>query len=175
MEERCEGLFGLWRGEVGPRWRTIVDRGRELSTPAAPVVGLGLPSHSLTETHPTGEDERGEGSDEGANLVAVGEEHAEHKGTKHRPSHDPKDTEGSLEDTREVLDHEDDAVADDAEANGKELGDQGGLGLRQLDITARLDEIPENRIFKIVKNLISWVMNRCVPPEGDGSQGVEPA
>ena len=149
VEERSERLLGLRRGEVGPRWWTIVNRGGELSTPAAPVVGLGLPSHSLTETHPTGEDERGEGSDEGANLVAVGEEHAEHKGTKHRPSHDPKDTEGSLEDTREVLDHEDDPVADDAEAHSKQLCREGGLSFRQLDITARLYKVPKQSNLKV--------------------------
>ena len=149
VEKRRKRLLGLRGSEVGPGGWTILNRGWELSTPAASVVGLSLPGHSLTKTHPAGEDEGGEGTDEGAHLVAIGEEHAEHKSTKHRPAHDPKDTEGCLENAREVFDHEDDAVADDAKADGKELGDQGGLCFCQVDFTARLDEIPTNRFLKV--------------------------
>ena len=82
-----------------------------------------MPCHSLTKTHPAGEDEGGEGTDKGTQLIAIGEEHAKHKSPKHRPSHDPKDAECCLENTREVFDHVDDAVADDAKTNSNELGD----------------------------------------------------
>ena len=123
VEERSKRLLGFWGSEVGPGGGAVFNRGRELSTPAASIVGLSLPRHSLTKTHPAGEDEGGEGTDEGAHLIAIGEEHAEDKGAKHRPSHDAKDTEGCLENAREVLHHEDDAVADDAKTNGKKLGE----------------------------------------------------
>ena len=116
-----------------------------------------MPGHSLTKTHPTGEDEGGEGTDEGAHLVAIGEEHAEHKSTKHRPAHDPKDTEGCLENAREVFDHEDDAVADDTKTNGKELGDEGGLSFCQVDFTAGLDEIPANKILSFWEETLQLI------------------
>ena len=146
VEKRSKRLWLLWGGEVGPGGRAVFNRGWELSTPAASVVGLSLPCHGLTKTHPAGEDEGGEGTDKGAQLIAIGEEHAEHKSPEHRPSHDPKDAKSCLENAREVLDHENDAVADDAKTDSKELGDEGGLCFCQVDFTARLDEIPASKI-----------------------------
>ena len=96
-----------------------------------------------------GEDEGGEGANEGAHLVAIGEEHAENKGTKHRAAHDPKDPKSSLKNAREVLDHEHDAVANDAEAHSKQLCREGGLRLRQLDITTRLYKVPKQANLKV--------------------------
>ena len=123
VEERSKRLLGLWGSEVGPGGWAIFNGGWKLSTPLASVVGLSLSCHSLTKTHPHGEDEGREGTNKGCHLIAIREEHAKHKSTKHWPPHDPKDANGCLKNSREVFDHEDDDIADDAKSNGKELGD----------------------------------------------------
>ena len=148
VQERSKRFLRFWQSVVQPGGWTVLNRGGELSTPSTSVVGLSLPCHSLSETHPAGEDEGGEGANEGAHLVAIGEEHAENKGTKHRATHDPEDPKSSLKNAREVLDHEHDAVADDPEAPGKQLCREGGLRLRQLDITTRLYKVPRQSNFE---------------------------
>ena len=166
VQERSKRFLRFWQSVVQPGGWTVLNRGGELSTPSASIVGLSLPRHSLSETHPAGEDEGGEGANEGAHLVAIGEEHAENKGTKHRAAHDPEDAKSSLKNAREVLDHEHDAVADDTEAHGKQLCREGGLRLRQLDITTRLYKVPRQSNFE-------EEFEDNTAPEGNSGQRVE--
>ena len=166
VEERSKGFLRFWQSVVQPGGWTVLNRGGELSTPSTSIVGLSLPCHSLSETHPAGEDEGGEGANEGAHLVAIGEEHAENKGTKHRAAHDAEDAKSSLKNAREVLDHEHDPVADDAEAHGQQLCGEGGLRLCQLDITARLYKVPKQSNFE-------EEFEDNTAPEGNSGQRVE--
>ena len=78
-------------------------------------------------------------------LVAVGDEHAQHECPEDGPAHDAEKAEGGLEDAGEVLDQEHHAVTEHTEAHGQQLGDEGGALLRQGDPTPRLDEVPGGR------------------------------